>query len=716
MLQLFEPVSKVQRNRNIMRETDARVAKYSRRGLLMSVSVFILTLVLGDFYGKATNLAIFLTSVLFLITIGRGYLLFRFETLYPKAPARWRNMHFCAAFAGSMWWGVILSSLTIVLGFQPETNFLWLYTVVFYASICNVFAPYQRFLNIYLFIGLIPVALSSFSLFSLDGYLYGTVMLALFLLLRNQGNLVSRTYWERLEANYALRQKANILEIEKRDSQAAADLSHSFFVSLSDEFRASLNDIVGALSVISHGDDVTSRQRTLINIAEKASDRQLQVMNSVMDYSKIKANKLLVENTVFNLPKLLETLFNEKEPEAEVLGKELAVNYSASIPTRVRGDSIRLAQLITALLDRALGMSRGVELTVNINFDTTSENQSNLLINIQDDDEEQSPTDQETQAHDNAFSFNMSKHLAVAMGGGMGIKDLDNFVFWIRVPLEPVSNQSFVKQYESKFHGETTLVVNPPAKIEEELVDVLKQWGLKPRLVGTNESVKDVIQHCQEMAQPAQIAVVFSRKDSLTAVAVSEQITDADTQQDIYQFLVVSHLQAQSDILNDHLQQHPLTAMIQKPVTQDKLYNAIADKFKNNAANVGHVGSHALLIDDNSVDQLVVSKMLEKMNISVDIAAGATDGLKRLQSTHYDLIFLSCHLNGCSECEDSFNLAGKIHAANDAAQRRIPLLGMTTQKSDQQDRLCLTSGMDDTIAKPIRREELKKSIDHWLVQ
>ena len=122
MLKLFEPQSKVQKDRQIIRETDMRMAKYSRRGLISNFLIYTLCLLVEQtFIQQYQTLAIVLTCGLLLATALRGYLLFRMDAIYPRAPNAWRNKYFIATLIGASWWGVILSSVTLVLDRLPAS-------------------------------------------------------------------------------------------------------------------------------------------------------------------------------------------------------------------------------------------------------------------------------------------------------------------------------------------------------------------------------------------------------------------------------------------------------------------------------------------------------------------------------------------------------------------------------------------------------------------
>ena len=155
-----------------MRDTDARMAKYSRRGLILNFVASIFCILGGEFVNQEADLAITLVVGLLLLTLLRGYFLFRFDQLYPRGPRKWRDTYFVVTLLGALWWSFILSSITSVLGMQHETPLLWMYTVIFFATTAHAFAPYHMFLTYYQFLGLIPAAVAAIIVGGTSGYLF----------------------------------------------------------------------------------------------------------------------------------------------------------------------------------------------------------------------------------------------------------------------------------------------------------------------------------------------------------------------------------------------------------------------------------------------------------------------------------------------------------------------------------------------------------------
>src|SRR5690606_34282375 len=154
------------------------------------------------------------------------------------------------------------------------------------SSVSSVFAPYKQFLTLYLFIGQVPAAFTAIFLGSVEGVLYGFIMITFYLMLVYQGGVTAQAYWERFEANFALRERASGLENQNRSSQARLDLKDEFLSSLGHELRLSISDVLSTLSSIDDS-QLSERQKELLSVAISDTARQIDLVNNVVDFSKI---------------------------------------------------------------------------------------------------------------------------------------------------------------------------------------------------------------------------------------------------------------------------------------------------------------------------------------------------------------------------------------------------------------------------------------------
>lgn len=737
MFELFTPNCKAQKDRQIIHDTDARVAKYSRRGLILNFLVFALSLVFGDFFGRETNLAVILVTGLLLVTLLRSYYLFRFEVLYARAPRRWRTQYFLASFLGAIWWSVILVSLTWVLGMQDEAMIMWLYTVVFYSSIANVFAPYIRFLQIYLFIGMIPAAITAFMLGSVDGALYALIMVLFYLMLVHQAKVSGAGYWERLEANYILDERARGLEYEQKSSRAAIDLKNEFLVNLGHEFRVSLNDILGTLSLIDEA-ELSDRQRDLLNMATKAGERQLDLVNNVVDFSKITTKSLELDESVFDLRRLVSKLVRDFSLEAHQQGVELNYLLDTELPARVKGDAVRLRQIIGSLLSHALKFSVTGNVFVEVSFDAADERRGELQVVISDThyhrtDEAKAEIDESRlqeaeQAGRVGIGLSISKGLAECMGGSVHLLKTPsggNRIL-INVRLEAISHQSNPLGSDQRLRGKRLLLVDLPDRVALGLVDELSNWGVEGQTVYGYEQAVDKVRACQEAGKLIDCVLIYNRLNSFHALALSRELAKNPATADLRQIIAMSVLQRDSEEVKEHLAQYPQVSCLEKPIIYKFLYEALCQRLLQTeeppvqaepapapaAADEPGV-KRVLVVEDHRVNQMVASGMLKKLGCYAQLVSSGPEAVDILEKERFDLVLLDSELPESSGVAAVSKIREQEKASN--TRRRIPVVAMIPpEMTDAQINELFAAGFDDQIEKPLRFEDLEGRVQRWL--
>jgi len=731
MFQFFVPASKVQKDRQIMRDTDARVAKYSRRGLILNFIVFVLCLAFGDFYEREHSLAVVLVTGLLLVTLLRSYYLFRFDALYARGPTRWRNQYFIASCLGAGWWSVILVSLTWVQGMQGETLIMWLYSVVFYSTVANVFAPYRQFLTIYLFIGQVPAALTAILLGSVEGALYGFIMLMFFMMISHQAKVTSITYWERLEAHYALHERARGLEFEQRSSQEAIQLKNEFLVNLGQEFRSSLSDILTTLTLLDE-DQLSEHQRELLVMATKAAERQLDLVNNVVDFSKITTKTLVLDDSSFELRRVLEKLVQDFALDAHQQGVELYYLFDPDMPLRVRGDAARLGQILSTLLSHALKNTTidhvFVEATFNSDMDQDDIGELQVVISDSEKSSRDSDTAQsvaEADERNTGIGLSISKGLAACMGGSVNLmenKERGNRIF-LSVKLQVVSHEEKRFGSEQKLRGKRALLIDLPESTALALGEELSVWGIQVQISSGHDTSLQRLEELTAQA-PVDVVVIYTKLNSMSGMVISRDIATHESYKDIKQVLVMSVLQSDTAEMKAHLRQYPQVSCIEKPVIRKRLYDVLLSRLVNGVEEEVEVSTAAkelssvvnqpriLLVDDHRVDQMVISAMLKKMGCYVQLALNGSEAVEILEKEKFHLVLMDYD----AQEADSLQAAQKIRASekDNHVTKPIPIVAVTNGFSEEDQSACIAAGMDDQIAKPIRYDELEARLQRWL--
>ncbi len=718
MLELFISKSKVQKDRKIMRETDARMAKYSRRGLLFTFFVFLLALMVGEFYVRHLKLALILAVGLLLLTLIRAFLLFRFDSLYPRAPSRWRNIYFIASFAGAIWWSIILSTMTFTLGLNYEVPFMWFYTVIFFATITNVMAPYQRFMTLYLYIGIVPAAVAALLLGTVDGYLYGFTYIILLMLLRNQIRLVSTSYWDRLEANFLLKQRANSLEEENRDSLAAVKFNNTFLSNLSNDFRSSLNDIMGALSLLNNS-TLTPKQKEWVGFAEKAGEKQLALVNNVQDFSLINSDSLSLDIAVFNLRRHLESILEDLTLEANRQGLELNYIFSQDLPLRVKGDAIRIGQIIINLVQIMINRSTGGELFFYAEQHVDETNKSILSfsieniggqLNLKESELVNNPYIQAQKNHPGiGLGLTISNGLCESMGGFIQYatkSEPNKFVF----QLELEATGEYVKE-NLHLPSQRVLLFNMPSLVGQNIADTFEFWGLAPELVDKHDLLLERIDEALKTEHPISFVMIYADKDLSKTVASISAVLQGEAASKV--LCVLGQFQEEDKVYRENKALFDSVECIHKPIIRhllkEKVRHLVGETPVENDAVIPE-SKHILIVDDQRVDQQVVEAMVRKMGFKTASADSGEEALNKIDQMPYDLILLDCQMPGLS----GYETAEKIRAIELETGKHVPIIAITSESRDGEQGVCLASGMDDYISKPARYNELQKRIYQWL--
>ncbi len=725
MYQFFVPTSKVQKDRAIMRETDARVAKYSRRGLVLNFLVFVLCLAFGDLQSEQHNTAIVLVTGLLLVTLWRSYYLFRFDALYARAPARWRNQYFLASCIGAAWWSVILVTLTWLKGMRDETLIMWLYSVVFYSSVANVFAPYRNFLTLYLAIGQVPAALTALLLGDAEGILYGFIMLTFFTMLSYQGKATSIAYWERLEANYALRERAMGLENEKRSSQAQLELKNEFLVNLGQEFRSSISDVLSTLSLIDE-EQLSEHHRELLTMSTKAAGRQIDLVNNVVDFSKITTRTLVLEPVEFDLRRVLEKFIQDFSLDAHQQGIELYYLFDPAMPLRVKADVQRMNQILNTLMIHALKSTRIDHIFIEARFEQEQDDFGQLNLVISDSEKpsdsrlSSAAGDESRESNQRGIGLAISKGLAECMGGSINLREEKNRGkrIFISINMQVVSHEDRRFGSDHKLEGKRMLLVDLPESNAHGLAAEINAWGMSTQIVYGRD---DVLAKLKDYK--ADLILIYTRLGNMNGLILSSELASDPAYANIKQVLVMSSLQSETAEVKQHLRLFNQVAVIEKPIMRKRLYDMAINRLLAPAAGeeersrdtaINAIAYRVLLVEDHRVDQMVISAMLKKMGCVVQLANDGLSAVEILEKDKFDVVLMDYDMKE----QDSILATQKIREMEreSHSNRRMPILAVTASPSDVEGAAYLDAGMDDHISKPIRYDDLEARLQRWLIK
>lgn len=684
MFRFFTPKTKVQKDRAIMRETDGRLAKYSRRGLIFNFVAFLVLLAGGNFIEKQPRLAIVLTVGLMLITLLRGFFLFRFDARYPRGPTRWRNSYFMATLLGATWWAFILVSITLVLKMEDEAPLMWLYTVVFFSTTAHAFAPYERFLAFYQFVGLVPAALAAFFIPDVNAYLYGVLLLVFYLILVHQCRLMSEDYWEKLDATYTLAKKTENLEEEKRDTRATVELNQEFMNNL----HADLNQVVQLTEAGLVGLRDDSEPDDAVEQLANAQDFQSRIFSNVEDFRGLLSKELTLESRIFNIRHELQALVNEVVDQAEENDIQMESALSPTIPMRLEGDSVRFAQIIRTILSSVMqNISHGFVL-VEADFLREFEASGDLQITVS----RQLYGKRRffhTEPEDGilgSLDLSVCKGLADSMGGVLAVTEdkNGNHQLHFRAKFKVPEFNSQIDFHKNIFSGHSVLIVHPNASLLAVKRREMDALGLSVRTETQYRRAYQTLLHSYRENAPIECVLFYMDAQNPETFEFSEGLIAHRELRHTHQLVACSGSTCEQERMQALIKEQQYVHFLTKPTGLYELgmvlYEIFTEHGLASAEPITRGKLRLLFIDTQHGASDFGPEQLQLPEAEVDAVDMQRLDRQRLADHEYDLVVMECR-EGQSRCSRLIDIIRDLEKDLERPSL-LPIIGVGSIKID----------------------------------
>jgi signal transduction histidine kinase/CheY-like chemotaxis protein len=730
-LNLFTPDTKIHKQRNVMRTTDWRLARYSKRGIALSLVIYFVAIFLGDFYQQRPTFAIVFGLGIVLTTIIRGYLLFRFDTIYSRAPSRWRNLFFFITLVSASWWGIMLAFVTFQVGLKSETPLLWLFTIGFFSSCSHVFSPYRRFYSLYLLLALLPCGLTAiFSLEGLDG-VYGIIILTLLFLLERQGKILGEAYWNHLQANYDITQRANALEAEKISSQSTLSNKDALFINLAGELRSSLREIIGSLQVLKLS-DLPEQEERVVTLANDKSVQQMNILQNLFEFSLISRKEVILDTDVIDLRDTIEKSIISASLGVYKKNIEIFTEFSTNFPMRVRGDGKRLEQILVNLISTASDFSESGSLFIKVDYFAEKANIGKVRVAfllshpVRNPEIEQQLYDLFQPHHaknmSQGLSLAIAKGLANCMNGDAGANytKYEELRFWFTAQLETITQMSPENSNITKVNGKRVLLFQPPKKIEHEYKNNFEAWGFIVDVYYHYDDAVTAIKHSIETNVAFDLIFIYTRLDDLSAVALLSAMAEITGADKIPQIICLTRTQSKLPQIEELANTFSNIHFIHKPIVYKQLKGQLKRIFvEDHAIATTELkqdflsGKNILLLQKEEIDLTLTTVMLQKLGCDVSACQKHAEAIEHLQNTAFDAFITESQLQEI----DMKTFIENARNSNQAIRKdkyMLPVLGLNLHEQEGEETRCLQVGMDYYIDMPLQIDDLRAILRRWI--
>ncbi|MCB1581800.1 MAG: response regulator, partial [Xanthomonadales bacterium] len=553
------------------------------------------------------------------------------------------------------------------------------------------------------------------------------------------------------EAKQEIKQLKHEIKSLQVDLSAAEMAKMEFLATMSHEIRTPLNGIVPLIDIVMDT-ELNDFQRDYLNTAHTSATQMQKLIDDLLDYSKVEAGKLTIEVTGIKLKKVVDEVVDNLKPSADRKGLEITLDFDDQINPLLRGDPIRIRQVLTNILSNAIKFSDHGKVVIEVkrikNFT------ANELIRFTVKDQGIGIPEDQVEKLFNAFTqadnsstrkfggtglgLAISKKIVELLKGSIGVESKQGIgsTFWFEIPFSKSAGKGLEGGSEVHQHQAILVNTNPAlfkniqGKLEKLQLPVQTSLNYQHALsrIKAARGIQDgkttlmFIDFDTNAKTFRQVLLLVEKGDLddvwICAVSKSEHIAG------IRQYKNIQIINPDKDmelVIGEFERRFSPEKVMELDADQEEVVyddnTTVVETTENDEAAVekadvdlSHISKTILLVEDNEVNLKVAQKLIDYIGFPFDIAENGMVALNKAKETRYRLILMDCQM----PVMDGYFCTKRIrkYEANHGLNH-TPIIAMTANAMLGDKEKCLAAGMDDYMSKPLNRYVLEKTLNKW---
>lgn len=525
--------------------------------------------------------------------------------------------------------------------------------------------------------------------------------------------------------------------VERAEARAAA--SSRFLATLSHAARTPLTGVIGMADLLSET-PLDDEQSALVSTVLQSARSLETLVSNVLLFSRLEMGDLELDDVPYDIGEVAERVVSDHAGAARNKGLEIVLDAAPDLFTKVRGDSARVAQIMSILIDNAIKFTERGEIVLRVSARDRS-GASEMTIEIEDtgcgiarDDIGrvfapfvQVNREAAERYGGTGLGLSIAKRLARLMGGRIDARSTvgEGSVFSFQFALRQRAMARDAEAPRIDLSGCTFLVVDDSDAARRTLVRQIEAWGGKAVIAASTEEAEDAVWTLMAQGESIDAAFIDATLPDGDGAVLGRRLLELGMRR--FPIVAMSALEAHYELPREgDNQEGHFVARIPKPLLKAPLLDTLRE-----ISSLSGVMQQAppvemqppapgsreplmpaciILADDNATNRILIEKFLADESMTLIHVPDGVGAVEAFRDWAPDLILMDVSMPRMDGLEATRSIRAMERTQPGT---RVPIIALTARALSEDREACLAAGMDDYVTKPIRKAELKSKIEEW---